>query len=63
MLHELHDSPKETLLIGDTTHDAEVARAMGIECVLIPCGHNSRERLVQCGVDVVKALSEFRVGR
>lgn len=63
MLHELHVSPNETLLIGDTTHDAEVARAMGIECVLIPCGHNSRERLVQCGVDVVKALSEFRVGR
>ncbi len=59
MLQELHVSPSETLLIGDTTHDAEVARAMGVGCVLIPCGHNSRDRLDRCGVEVVAGLGDL----
>lgn len=62
MLEGLHVSPEETLLIGDTTHDAEVAKAMGVGCVLIPCGHNSRERLLRCGVEVVAGLGDLRFG-
>lgn len=62
MLQELHVSPSETLLIGDTTHDAEVARAMGVGCVLIPCGHNSRDRLARCRADVVNGLGDLRLG-
>jgi phosphoglycolate phosphatase len=62
MLEELHVSPEETLLIGDTTHDAEVAKAMGVGCVLIPCGHNSLERLLRCGVEVVAGLGDLRFG-
>ena len=46
------------LMIGDTDHDAEVAEAMGIDCVLVACGHQSRERLEKCKciavVDTVK---------
>ncbi len=61
MLEELHVSPRETLLIGDTTHDAEVARAMGVDCVLVPCGHNSRTRLEGCGVAVVENLDSLRL--
>jgi len=61
MLEELHVSPRETLLIGDTTHDAEVARAMGIDCVLVPCGHNSRIRLAGCGVPVVENLGALHL--
>ena len=62
MLQELHVSPSETLLIGDTTHDAEVAHAMGVGCVLIPCGHNSRDRLARCRAEVVNGLGELRIG-
>ena len=62
MLEELHVSPEETLLIGDTTHDAEVAKAMGVGCVLIPCGHNSLERLSRCEVEVVAGLGDLRFG-
>lgn len=62
MRQELHVFPAETLLIGDTTHDAEVARAMGVACVLIPCGHNSRDRLSRCGVEVVAGLAELGRG-
>ncbi|MCX6936070.1 MAG: HAD family hydrolase [Verrucomicrobia bacterium] len=61
MLEDLHVQPSETVLIGDTTHDAEVAKAMGVECVLIPCGHNSRDRLERCGVAVLAGLGEFRL--
>jgi len=61
MLEDLHVSPREALLIGDTTHDAEVAKAMGIDCVLIPCGHNSLVRLQACGVPIRKNLGEFHL--
>ncbi len=33
------------LMIGDTDHDAGVARAMGIDCILVTSGHQSRETL------------------
>ena len=61
MLEELHVAPRETLLIGDTTHDAEVAKAMGVDCVLVPCGHNSRIRLQACGVALVESLAAIRL--
>ena len=61
MLQELHVSPRETLLIGDTTHDAEVARAMGVDCLLVPSGHNSRARLEACGVPLVETLGAIRL--
>lgn len=34
-------NPDTTLLIGDTVHDAEVAEALGIACILYAGGHNS----------------------
>ena len=46
------------LMIGDTDHDAEVANAMGIDCVLVAAGHQNREKLETCNciavVDSVK---------
>ena len=62
MLEALHVAPEETVLVGDTTHDAEVAKAMGVACILIPCGHNSRDRLMRCGVEVIAGLGELRFG-
>lgn len=47
-----------TLMIGDTLHDAEVARAMGTECVLVARGHQSRETLLTAGVPVMDTLLE-----
>ena len=61
MLEELPVSPEETLLIGDTTHDAEVAKAMGVDCVLVPCGHNSPDRLKECGVVLLESLASLRL--
>lgn len=36
------------LFIGDTDHDAAVARAIGADCVLLSCGHQSAARLQAC---------------
>ena len=47
-----------TLMIGDTLHDAEVARAMGTGCVLVARGHQSRETLLTAGVPVMDTLLE-----
>lgn len=37
--------PAETLLVGDTLHDAEVASELGIDVLLVTHGHHSKEKL------------------
>ena len=47
------------LFVGDTEHDAEVAEVVGAECVLIACGHQSRETLEKCGCMICDDLYKF----
>ena len=47
------------LLIGDTVHDFEVASEIGADCLLIADGHQSREKLLQCGVPVLKNITNI----
>ena len=42
---ELGLPPGEILLIGDTLHDLDVAQAIGVDCVLVACGHHPEARL------------------
>lgn len=58
-LCEENASPEDTLFIGDTEHDYETAKAIGCDCVLIPRGHNSRERLLKTGAEVKESLKEI----
>jgi phosphoglycolate phosphatase len=52
--------PREAVVIvGDTLHDVEVAHALGISCVLIAQGHQSRSRLEQADVPVFDDLDSF----
>lgn len=46
------------LLIGDSTHDHEVSQAMGVDCLLVAQGHQSRETLLGCNVPVCESLRE-----
>lgn len=48
--------PEEMVLFGDSLHDAEVAEAMGVHCVLIPSGYYSRARLSTNGHRVLDSL-------
>ena len=47
------------LLIGDTEHDLEVANALGVDCVLISSGHQSREKLLACNVPVAEDITQI----
>jgi phosphoglycolate phosphatase len=51
---------EEILFIGDTLHDADVAKAMNVECVLISNGHQSPEKLKANGNVVISDISELR---
>jgi len=54
--------PHESLLIGDTLHDAEVAGRMGVDCILVARGHQDEKTLRTAGVPVLGRLTEA-VGR
>lgn len=56
MLRSRGISPTRVCLIGDTTHDFEVALALGCKCVLIPDGHQNKKRLSETGAVVVESL-------
>jgi len=45
LVDSLNFHKSETLLIGDTLHDSEVADEIGIDCFLIAAGHQSKNRL------------------
>lgn len=44
-------------LLGDTTHDHEVASNLGCHCILIAGGHQPYEKLMTTGVQVEKNLA------
>jgi phosphoglycolate phosphatase len=48
--------PEETILIGDTDHDFEVAEALGIDVILVEHGHQTPERLRAVHHKVLKVL-------
>ncbi len=58
LLAALDCPPAEIVLIGDSLHDAEVAEAMGVRCLLIPSGHYTRQRLLASGAAVLDALPD-----
>jgi len=45
----------EAVFIGDTIHDYEVAQAIGVDCCLIPGGHQNLERLKASGAKVLES--------
>ena len=47
------------LLLGDTDHDYETARAMGAECILIAAGHQSEDYLRGVAPNVIGSLREL----
>ncbi len=56
----------EVVMVGDMYHDFEVATAMGIDCVLLTCGHQCRSILDRCGVplfDTMDQVSQWLLDR
>ena len=62
MVQECHIVPSETLMVGDTVHDAEVASSLGFGSILYLGGHNDGERLRKCSKvvgDITEIKGEF----
>jgi phosphoglycolate phosphatase len=51
-------APDTVLFVGDSEHDAEIARALGARCVLYSGGHHSRTHLESLGAPVIDDLRE-----
>jgi len=50
---------ERVLFVGDTAHDAEVAKECDCDCVLICRGHMDRSRLEETGLAVYDSIGEF----
>jgi phosphoglycolate phosphatase len=56
-----HDvDPKQAVFLGDTLHDAEVAQAIGCDCILIARGHQPWKTLLEAGVPVFEDLEKTK---
>jgi len=58
-IDELAQPLGEVLFVGDTLHDFEVARGIGVNCVLLACGHQSRARLASCPAPILDSLDQL----
>jgi phosphoglycolate phosphatase len=56
LLNQSGLSRDHALLVGDTTHDFEVARAIGVPCLLMTGGHQSETKLSACGCPLASGL-------
>ena len=61
LIETLSLKPSEVVLVGDTTHDHEVAGELGIQSILVAHGHQSKKRLIACGARVVDSFSEAMI--
>jgi phosphoglycolate phosphatase len=59
LLKDLTIPNEKIVFIGDTRHDAEVAREIGISCILVPNGHHSPERLEGFGFPIISTLTDL----
>lgn len=50
---------KRAVMVGDTTHDVEVARVMGVDAVTIARGHSSKAVLEKTGAPVFDDAEEM----
>lgn len=58
-MKELGFAKGEVLLVGDTLHDCEVAKAIGADSVLLSLGHQSKKKLEECNIPIIDSLSEL----
>ncbi len=50
--------PEKILFVGDTTHDYEVAKTIGVDCVLYQNGHHPLDKLEACDAPTINSLNQ-----
>jgi phosphoglycolate phosphatase len=59
LIQKINDDKSGILLIGDTLHDFEVSKILGIDCFLIPNGHHSLSKLTVGTNKILNSLKEI----
>ncbi len=59
LIKKLGNGKGETLMIGDTLHDYEVAKEIGADCILVSDGHQSKSILINSGTVVLNNIQEL----
>lgn len=59
LIQKLKAVPSETILIGDSTHDHEVAKALGVKTLLVSHGFEHPERLARLGQPVFDSFANL----
>ena len=59
LMKKLGNGKGETVVIGDTEHDYDVAMEMGADSILVVNGHQSKERLSTFGVPVLDDVTQL----
>jgi len=59
LISEFDINREDGCIIGDTDHDFEVAKNLGIKCILVADGHQSEQRLISTGAKVVSSLDNL----
>ena len=52
---------EEFLMIGDTVHDSEVAKALDIDCILVARGDQHKDTLLKTGYKIFDSLGEVLI--
>lgn len=60
LIARLGIDPARIVLVGDTTHDYEVADELGVDCVLVADGHHSKTRLESVHLHVLESLQSLQ---
>jgi phosphoglycolate phosphatase len=51
--------PDNILFIGDTVHDFDVAQEIGCRCILVADGHQTKQRLLTTGAQVINSVLDL----
>lgn len=57
LFEKLGICPERTLSVGDMVHDYELSQELGTQCILIPNGQQSEEKLRMTGAQIEKDLN------
>jgi len=59
LIKKIGNGKGTVLMIGDTEHDFEVASEIGADCILIANGHQCKEKLTNCGIEVFDSMEQL----
>jgi len=59
LLSAIHAPTESIVMIGDTSHDKEVADILGVSSILYTKGHYPAFRLMDCGTPLINNLDEL----